>query len=213
MTWVVDTEPDERLSLYTRGNAGEVFPNAITPLTGTLIGDAVRASQVDLFVEIGLLRASEITGPSMGTGVFSGYLYMNGSAMRLFGVRMPGMSATTSDEQVFGAVENLPPYVAAPGDRNLRASVRMSRFSLRLLRRPDLQPLDDARRAAEAWLRTMPDLGATDAELLEWLTTYPPRIGASMQWLLRAGMVATAPRTILEQLLARANADPGLVNR
>lgn len=214
MTWVVDTEPNERFDLYTRGNVGEVFPNVITPLTGTLIGDAVRASQVDLFVAMGVLRAAETTGPSAGTGVFGGYLYMNGSVMRLFGVRMPGMSPTSSDEQVFGTVEGVPPYVPTKGDRNLAASLRMARYSLRLLRRPDLTPFDDARGSAQAWLRSMPSLErASDAELLQWLTTYPPRIGASMQALLKAGMVATAPREMLDQLLARAATAPGLVNR
>ena len=64
----------------------------ITALTGTLIGDAVSSGQTELFVEMGVLRPHEVTGPSMGTGVFGGYLYMSGSAMRLFGVRMPGMS-------------------------------------------------------------------------------------------------------------------------
>ena len=57
MPWVVDTEPNERFTLYTRGNVGEVFPHVITALTGTLIGDAVRPSQVDLFVEMGVAAA------------------------------------------------------------------------------------------------------------------------------------------------------------
>jgi hypothetical protein len=37
-----------------------------------------------------------MTGNPIGTGVFGGYLYMNGSAMRLFGVRMPGCRHATS---------------------------------------------------------------------------------------------------------------------
>ena len=90
--WVADSEPNERFTLYTRGNVGEVFPTAMTALTGTLIGDAVRQAQIDVFVEMGVLRPHEVVGPSVGTGVFGGYLYMSGSAMRLFGVRMPGMS-------------------------------------------------------------------------------------------------------------------------
>ncbi len=213
-TWAADTEPNERFCLYTRGNVGEVFPNVITVLTGTLIGEAVRNSQVDLFVELGVLRPAEVTGPSMGTGVFSGYLYMNGATMRLFGVRMPGMDPTTSDEQVFGAVEDIPAYVPAKGDRNLAATLRITGSSVRLLRRPDLAPLDAARRDAQDWLRTMPDLAAgTDAQLLQWLTTYPPRIGASMQRLLRSGLVASAPWTMLERILERAGAEPGLVTR
>ena len=90
--WVADTEPNERFTLYTRGNVGEVFPHVMTALTGTLIGDAVRQGQTEFLVEMGVLRPHEVTGPSVGTGVFGGYLYMSGSAMRLFGVRMPGMS-------------------------------------------------------------------------------------------------------------------------
>ena len=112
--WVADDEPNERFTLYTRGNVGEVFPHVMTALTGTLIGDAVQRGQTELLVEMGVLRPHEIVGPSVGTGVFGGYLYMNGSAMRLFGVRMPGMSARDADEQVMGEVTDLPPY--RPGE-------------------------------------------------------------------------------------------------
>jgi len=31
--WVADTEPNERFTLYTRGNTGEVFPHVMTALT------------------------------------------------------------------------------------------------------------------------------------------------------------------------------------
>ena len=128
--WVADTEPNERFTLYTRGNVGEVFPHVMSALTGTLIGDAVRPGQTDVLVEMGVLRPHEVTGPSVGTGVFGGYLYMSGSAMRLFGVRMPGMSPADADEQVMGEVTDLPPYRRAKGDRNLIASLALSRYVL-----------------------------------------------------------------------------------
>ena len=136
--WVADTEPNERFTLYTRGNVGEVFPHVITPLTGTLIGDAIRQAQSEVLVEMGVLRRGEVAGPSATTGVFGGYLYMNGSAMRLFGVRMPGMTWRDADEQVMGAVEGVPPYEPKKGDRNLAASLATVRYSTKLLRRPDL---------------------------------------------------------------------------
>ena len=213
--WVVDDEPNERFRIYTRGNVGEVFPRVITALTGTLIGDDVQRGQIELFLDIGVLRPEEVTGPSVGTGVFGGYLYGSGSCMRLFGVRMPGMSATSGDEQVFGLVEGLPPYRRQKGDRNLLATLAITRYSLGLLRRPDLAFLDDARRDAEAWLATMPDLGtAADDELLSWVLTYKPRIGDSMRRLLQASMLGAAPRAILESLVeSRTGATPGLVNR
>ena len=212
--WVTDTEPNPRLRLYTRGNVGEVFPNAMTPLTASLIGDDVRRSQDELFVDMGVLRAHEVTGPSVSTGVFGGYLYANASAMRLFGVRMPGMSAASAEEQVSGVVEAMPPYVPAKGDRNLWATLAMVRFSLELLRVPDLGFLDEARRDAEAWAATLPDLAtATDDELLAWIETYPPRLGASMRRLLEASSIGAA-RSLVEQLLeGRPHAIPGLVNR
>jgi pyruvate,water dikinase len=90
--WVADTEPNERFPLYSRGNTGEVFPHVITALSATLIGDEVRRAQTQLFVDMGALRPHEATGPSVSTGVFGGYLYMNASTMRVFGVRMPGLT-------------------------------------------------------------------------------------------------------------------------
>lgn len=215
LTWVADSEPHDRFTLYTRGNTGEVFPNVITALTGTLIGESVRKAQVDLFLEVGVLRPHEVRGQSVGTGVFGGYLYGSGSCMRLFGERMPGMNATTGDEQVFGVVEEIPPYVRVKGDRNLLASLHVSLYTLGLLRRPELAPLDAARQDAQRWLATMPDLAeAPSAELLDWIrTTYPPRIGESMKRLLRFSMMATAPRTLLDRVVDRAGAPPGLANR
>lgn len=212
--WVADSEPNERFTLYTRGNVGEVFPRVMTPLTGTLIGDAVRQGQIAVFVEMGVLRPHEVTGPSVGTGVFGGYLYMSGSVMRLFGVRMPGMSARDTDEQVMGNIADVPPYERSKGDRNLLASLALGRYVVKLLRRPDVSALDAACADATAWLATMPDLGAaTDEQLLQWMGTFPERQGASMKRLLQYSMLAGAPRGLLDQMLARPGMPPGLANR
>ncbi len=212
--WVADTEPNQRFTLYTRGNVGEVFPHVMTALTGTLIGDAVRQGQVEVFIEMGVLRPHEVSGPSVGTGVFGGYLYMSGSAMRLFGVRMPGMSPRDADEQVMGEVTDVPPYRRAKGDRNLIATLTLSRYVLKLLRSPDLDPLEQARSDARAWLATMPDVrSASDELLLGWLGTFPPRQAASMKRLLQFSMLAGAPRGLLDRFLARPGVPPGMANR
>lgn len=99
----------------------------MTALTGTLIGDAVRQAQIDVLLEMGVLRPREVTGPSVGTGVFGGYLYMSGSAMRLFGVRMPGMSPRDADTQSIGEVTDLRPYRPRPAER---LALRRSRAGL-----------------------------------------------------------------------------------
>lgn len=211
--WVADTEPDPRFTIYCRGNTGEVFPHVMTALTGTLIGDAVRRGQLEMLERSGVVRPGEVSA-NAGTGVFGGYLYMNASLMRLFGVRMPGMSADDADTQVIGDVEGLPPYVPLPGDRDLRASVRIMRNMTRILRRPDLGPFDRAAVEARGWLATMPDRStATDGELLGWLETYPPRLAASMARLLDAAMVVGGSRGVLDRLLDRSGVPAGLANR
>ena len=86
--------PNDRFTLYTRGNVGEVFPRVMTALTRTLIGDAVARGQNELFVEMGVLGLTS-DRPVGGHGRVRGYLYSSGSAMRLFGVRMPGMWPVT----------------------------------------------------------------------------------------------------------------------
>ncbi|MDP1806918.1 MAG: hypothetical protein Q8K72_17215, partial [Acidimicrobiales bacterium] len=212
--WVVDTDPHERFSLYTRGNVGEVFPHVISALTGSLIGDSVRQAQVDVFAKLGILVGREIEGPSVGRGVFGGYLYANASVMRLFGVRMPGMDAAAADEQVSGVVTDLPAYRRQRGDRSLRASLRIMRSTGRLLRRPDLTTVDAAQADAVAWLSTQPDVDtAPTAELLTWLRAFPARQGASMHRLLSEGMTSSAPRAVLDKLLDRPSMPQGLANR
>lgn len=212
--WVADTEPNERFDLYTRGNVGEVFPHVIAALTGTLIGDPVRRGQVEVFTDLGVLRPRDVMGPSVGTGVFGGYLYMNASTMRVFAVRMPGMSPRVADEQVMGDVTGVPAYQRSKGDRNLVASVAVMRQLVSLLRNSDLVPLDRARADAQAWLATMPDLAtAADDVLIEWVQTFPPRQGASMKRLLQASSMAGAPRAALDRVLARPGLPAGLANR
>jgi pyruvate,water dikinase len=139
---------------------------------------------------------------------------MNASAMRLFGVRMPGMSASDADEQVMGSATDMPRYRRAKGDRSVRASLRLTRYLLKMMRSPDLQPLAQARVDARAWLTTLPDLNdASDEQLLEWLETYPPRIGASMKRLLFFSGLAAAPRGLLDRALDRPGMPVGLANR
>ncbi|MFZ1490719.1 MAG: hypothetical protein WAS51_12315, partial [Ilumatobacteraceae bacterium] len=72
-------EPSTRFPLYTRGNTGEVFPHVVTALTGTLVGAAVGQAQLEVFLEIGFVRPGDLDEALLGTGVFGGYLYANGS--------------------------------------------------------------------------------------------------------------------------------------
>ena len=212
--WVADMEPSERYPLYTRGNTGEVFPHVLSALGGTLMGDDVGRAQMEVFREIGFVTPRDLEGNRLGTGVFGGYLYGSGSLARIMGVRTPGMNASTSDEQVFGKVEGIPPYRPAKGDRNLLATARVTKFLMKILRDPDLTPLDLARADAQAWVDSMPDPAiATNDELLAFVAEYPHRLAESMKRLLHFSMIAGGPRAVLDKLVNRPGLPTGLANR
>jgi rifampicin phosphotransferase len=212
--WVADDEPCERYPLFTRGNVGEVFPHVVSALTGTLIGDDVKRAQQRAFTDMGALLPRDVEGSVPFTGVFGGYLYANASVGRMAMSRMPGIDVASMDEQVFGAADDAPPYRRRKGDRSLVASLRLSLFGMRVLRRPDLSSLDEARRRAVAWMASLPPLDTCgDDELLTFVGTYPRRLGDSMLRLLQASILAGIPRGLLDTALARFDAPPGLANR
>ena len=212
--WVADMEPSTRFPLYTRGNTGEVFPHVVTALTGTLVGAAVGQAQLEVFLEIGFVRPGDLDEALLGTGVFGGYLYANGSLARLMGVRTPGMTPADAEEQVFGNVEGVPPYQPRKGDRNLSATARIVRSMVRFLRHPDLGELDSARADATEWLESFPPLeSCSDDELLALVHQYPPRLVQSMNNLLQMGMYGGMARVLLDQLVARARLPASTANR
>ncbi len=205
---------DASVRTCTRGNTGEVFPNVLSALGGTLMGADVGQAQMEVFQEIGFVRHRDLEGIRLGTGVFGGYLYSSGSLARIIGVRTPGMNANTSDEMVFGTVEGLPPYRRSKGDRDLLATLKITRFLLRVLRDPDLAPLDAARADAVAWVASIPDLAtASDNELITVVHAYPARLAASMKRLLHFSMIAGGPKALLDKMVDRPNLPPGLGNR
>ena len=212
--WVADMEPSVRYPLYTRGNTGEVFPNVLSALGGTLMGDDVGRAQMEVFQEIGFVRRRDLDGIRLGTGVFGGYLYSSGSLARIMGVRTLGMNANTSDEMVFGTVDGIPPYRRAKGDRDLLATLKITRFLLKVLRDPDLAPLEVARADAVAWVASIPDLvTASDSDLVAFVHEYPARLAESMKRLLHFSMIAGGPRALLDKMVSRPSLTPGLGNR
>ena len=84
MHWtVIDDEPSRTFPLYCRGNMGEVYPNVMTPLTGSLVYRAAQRGQETVVLGLGFLSRSHLDDSSGAiTGVFGGYLYGNVSMMR-----------------------------------------------------------------------------------------------------------------------------------
>ena len=93
----VGTDASERFPIYTRGNAGEVYPLVYRPLSFSIAQEAGERAMRRAILRSGLVRPSELEGIPMstgiGSGVFGGYAYLNLSIQRLIAARVPGGSA------------------------------------------------------------------------------------------------------------------------
>lgn len=111
--WPINDSPSATFPLYSRANVGEIFPDPITPLNASAGFHAnLDPGWSDAFVACGVW-GHDLYDPSVARNVvpaFGSYLYINMSLMRLFGVRVPGMSAEAVDLQYFGDMPGIPSY-------------------------------------------------------------------------------------------------------
>ena len=87
--WIYDRVPTERFPNYTRGNAGEVLADPVSPIGWTFCCEPgmVRGC-VDGFEQMGVFDALEYDQEWPETfGLFGGYFYNSLMQSRLFGVR------------------------------------------------------------------------------------------------------------------------------
>ncbi len=159
--------PSRRFPVYTRGNAGEVYPQPVFPLSAGLAtafgGDPAR----DVLSVTGMLTAAECdeTG-DVFMGVFGGYMYLNLSVPRVLAIRTPGTTPLEADATFLGSETLAPPHVASRGDRNLLATLRGLRYGWRILATSDLPDLEAGILEVDRWRATLPDVAtATDEEL------------------------------------------------
>ncbi|MED5221569.1 MAG: hypothetical protein VYD11_08040, partial [Actinomycetota bacterium] len=161
--------PSRRFPVYTRGNAGEVYPQPVFPLTSAmsraLAGDPAR----DFLRSTGMVTAAECDEDAdIFMGVFGGYTYLNLSVTRVVAVRTPGMSLTDADAPFLGSEDLAPDHVPDRRDRNLLATLRGLRYAWSVLASPDLPALDDAVAEIDMWRAGLTPVDeATDDELFE----------------------------------------------
>jgi phosphohistidine swiveling domain-containing protein len=171
--WVCDDEPSTRFPVYTRGNVGEVWAQAVTPLTWTtfgLLGWEVGFREA--LYEMGVFTADEFRPIGQGDviGCFGGYVYINVSVNRVIGVRIPGMTPEAIDASFFGESSDAPPYRADPRDENAERSKQVSAWLASLANRDPKAETDADRSHLEARLARRPDFAAlTDAAILQYL--------------------------------------------
>jgi phosphohistidine swiveling domain-containing protein len=214
--WVVDHLPTARFPLVCRGNTGEVYPNVVTPLTGSIVNVPFLRGQAKLSLEFGLMTADQATyfdGVDGGvTGVFGGYLYGNVSLARSVTARTPGMTVEMIDRQLYG-LTGAPPHRRGSGERSVSASIRATRSLASGLLRPNANQLQLDQRDIAAYVAAIPPIvTATDDELLAVPLTVAPFLERMMHNLLRASALAGFGRSLLERVVARVG-DDGLVNQ
>src|SRR5438105_7852685 len=159
--WVVDNEPSRRYPIYTRGNVGEVFPEAVAPLSWTLAGiPGAETGWRDAFVRFGAFDEDEFNPHEIEIlGVFGGYCYLNVSVTRIFAVRTPGLTPELMDQAVFGASE-APPYRPLPTDESPAHTERIQQTLQWIFTVDDLPELVDDQHRVQDIVARRPDFAS-----------------------------------------------------
>ncbi|MEM1335490.1 MAG: hypothetical protein AAGG08_18750, partial [Actinomycetota bacterium] len=165
----VGTGTSTRFPIYTRGNAGEVYPEVYRPLSFSIAQQAAEKAMRRAILTSGLIRAEELDDipldTGIGSGVFGGYAYLNLSIQRLGSARVPGGKAEDADTSFLGVGEP-PPHVPLPTEKNLRASLAGLRYLWKLTGMTEFPRLDADAADQAAYLASLPDPGpASDQEL------------------------------------------------
>ena len=178
--WITDNEPSVRYPIYTRANAGEVYPDPVTPLSGSLaMLSAGDAGWKDAYVRLGTMDRDEFEPDRPSTiGCFGGYFYLNMSLTRIYGVRFPGLTPEMVDLQYFGEMPGIPPYrdEARPTDESPRHTARLQEWlSGYIFARDDLPELrDDQRQLARLVAGRPPFDELSDQELVDRARSLTP---------------------------------------
>jgi rifampicin phosphotransferase len=170
--WITDWDINPRFPLFTRANAGEVLPDPCSPLGWTLVFEPPgtlagwRDSAVD---DYGALTADELseTRPEV-VGMFGGYLYINATAVRIFGVRGPGLTPEAIDRVYLGDHPDAPPYEPEAWHENEAATARLGAWMVEVMSVTDLPELRAEQQLANDIRDARPDLDSlTDEQLVE----------------------------------------------
>ena len=167
--WPADNAPSQRWPIYTRGNVGEVYPNVVLPLEWDLGGLPSEKAWRTAAADIGFAGEEDFgDGDFVITGIFGGYAYFNASIMRLLGVRTPGLKPEMMDTQLLGNADVVS-YQPRPGDKNLKATLKLIRTALTTLRASSVPLIDEMRIRADRVRADAPPMDASNDTLWQYI--------------------------------------------
>ncbi len=168
--WPCDDDESTRFPIFTRANTGEVFSDAATPLTWSVLGRGVYENGYrDALYEMGVFTPEDFRPEFEGevVGCFGGYVYINVSLSRVLAVRTPGMDWRAIDQAFFGESPDVPPYQPHPLDENPKCSERMVEWMTSLFTATSVPAIDRMRKEIDATIAARPELTAlSDADLI-----------------------------------------------
>lgn len=165
--WIIDRVPTERFPDYTRGNAGEVLADPVSPLAWTFCGEAgMTKGCVDGFEQMGVFNPLEYGTPPEAFGVFGGYFYNSLTQARLFGVRS-GAGWQAIDQSYFdSSSQDIPPYVEQPW-HTATSTAKLQEVVGWCLQTDSVPEIDLQKYEAKAIRDSRPDLSTqSDVQLL-----------------------------------------------
>lgn len=213
--YVSDTELSERFPIYTRANVGEVFPDPVTPLTGSGFLFLSELGWREAWHRMGALAPEEFPADEYcQLGVVGGYCYLNASLIRLFGERAPGLTWKDMDEQFFGAQPGIPPYEQMEGDVDETATVKIGEtfgWALSLTELDDLDELTEDRLSTKRIHDERPDFTPmSNEEIFAYFNEVAPQHQQLFSHHLFTTYMATVPVGIINGV-ATAVGRPDLI--
>ena len=211
--WITDWVPSAKYPVYTRANAGEVLPDPCSPLGWTVVWEpGVIMGWRDSQISAGTCNEDEVDRrhPEV-VGHFGGYLYIDASMARLFGVRGPGLGPEMIDATYFGTHPDVPPYVPESWHESEENTAKLGAWMMGVMTADDLPVLRDDRDLADAARASRPDLNELDeAALVARMTSFTPLLRRLFEHhLLMTAATSIGPGAL--GAIAEALGDPSLV--
>jgi pyruvate,water dikinase len=209
MEWQFDELASMTYPLYSRAVLGDLCPDPVTPLTATVgVGAELGPAWANVYAQTGLRPLPEGTAAlrHLPVAMFGGYLYLNTSLLRLFGINASGADPMAFAQQYLGERRDV------PRQRDERPSLDTTAESLQSWTQAALSGAADRQEHARAGRRlaelraTRPKLADCSAEdLVARLRSMRGELRESLRLFTQAEL-ATA---VTNDLLTRISEDAG----